>query len=112
VAAYPTTGIDISGSVQDPIDDLSVDEWPDGSARGRSYVALGRFKWILVHTFADSDKAILDAFYAANRLAQDISFSSPFDGVNYTGCIFTAKMKQDRLVPNAVWKVTAYLRKL
>lgn len=111
MAAYPTKGIDVAGSMQDPVDDLVIDEWPDGSARGRSYVTPGRFKWTLVHILTDADKATLDAFYAANRLAQDISFASPFDGVNYTGLIFTGKIKQDRIVPSALWKVTTYLRK-
>lgn len=110
MAAYPTAGIDIQGSSQDPIDDLQLDTWPDGSSRGRSYFTLGRFAWTLVHIITDAEKATLDAFYAANRLANDISIVSPFDGVTYTSVIFAGPRKQERLVANSLWKMTMKLR--
>lgn len=112
MAGYPNFPITTKGSDQTPVDDLQVDEWPNGSIRARSFFSTGRYKWTLLHgVLADADRATLKAFYDANRLRTDISFTSPWDGVVYNNVMFTAPPKYERL-PGAYWNVTVALRQI
>lgn len=110
---YPNTqpafGVDVKRSTQQPVDDLAVDEWPGGSVRGRSYITVGRYKWVLVHSpLADADKVTLKTFYDTNKLLT-FDFISPWDGVTYHNVIFTGVPKYERL-PGPYWTVTVPLR--
>lgn len=113
-ASYPNTqpnfGVDIpKGSVQLPVEDLVVDQWPNGNIRGRSYFATGKYKWTLIHTpLADADKVTLKTFYDTNKLLT-FDFVSPFDAVTYHNVIFAAPPDYKRLAgPN--WIVTVQLQ--
>lgn len=109
MALYPALKVDVSKSIQEPIDDLKIDEWPNGGARGRSYVTGNRKRWTLVHPqVSDADYATWDAFYTANKLADDVSFASPWDSTTYTGIIFDGVPKRDH--DDAGWILTVRLR--
>lgn len=112
MASYPTFAISTKGSDQSPVDDLQVDEWPNGSIRARSYYSVGRWKWTLLHgVLSDANKVTLKTFYDTNRLRTDISFLSPWDNVTYNNVMFTAPPKYERL-PGGFWNVTVTLRQV
>jgi len=112
MATYPNLPILNKESEQQPVDAISVDEWPNGSARGRSYVTPGRYRWTIVHDkLSDADRATLKAFYDANRLRIDISFVSPWDGVTYTNCMFVDAPHYKRL-DGPLYDVTVKLRQI
>lgn len=113
MATYPSTqpnfGAYLPGSAQQPVDDLVIDGWPNGNVRGRAYVSVGKYKWVILHRpLADADKVTLKTFYDTNRLLT-FDFVSPFDGVTYHNVIFTATPKFDRLA-GAYWAVTVEMR--
>jgi hypothetical protein len=115
MATYPSTvpnfGVNVQNSRQQPIEDLVIDTWPNGSARGRSYFTTGRYSWELYHgTMADADRATLKTFYDTNRLIT-FSFVSPWDGVTYTNVIFAAPPEYIRL-PGLYWDVKVKLRQI
>lgn len=81
---YPSFGFDPGRSRQQPVDDLVVDQWPNGSSRGRSYFTPGKMEWTLYHDLlSDANRATLKAFYDANKLLPAFDFVSPWDGVTY-----------------------------
>lgn len=110
MATYPNFPVNLIQSRQQPIEDLAIDVWPNGSARGRSYYTTGRYAWELYHgVLADADKVTLKAFYDANRLLSNISYVSPWDSVTYTGVMFAAPPEYIRL-PGPYWDVKVKLR--
>ena len=66
---YPSLDTDTKDSKQQPIEDLVVDQWPNGNSRGRSYFTTGKYAWDLKHgVLSDANRITLKAFYDANRL--------------------------------------------
>lgn len=109
MAAYPSIEIDQKGSSQERVRVLQVDEWPNGSIRGRDFTAGLMWKWKLFHLErSDAEKATLATFYEANALAGDISFLSPWDGVNYANIMLTSVPKYEQ--SNGLWNVSIEMR--
>lgn len=81
-----------------------------GSQRGWSDYDAARDTFVVVFescTFAEA--ATAKAFYGTNRLAQDITFTSPVDGVTYT-CEYTGT-RPFKVTPGAtLCRVTHTLR--
>jgi hypothetical protein len=68
---------------------VAIDRAEDGTARVRSYWTTPNAKFTLTHAgISSTDKAMLDAFYAANRLLA-FTYVSPIDLVSRT-CLFAA----------------------
>jgi hypothetical protein len=112
MATYPNLPIRNKDSEQQPVDAITVDEWPNGSARARSYIAPGRYRWTLVHDLlSEANKATLKAFYDANRLRTDISFVSPWDGLTYNNCMIVGLPDYKRL-DGPLYDVTVKLRQV
>lgn len=108
---YPSFAIDTKGSKQQPIEDLVVDQWPNGNSRGRSFFTTGKYGWVILHgVLADADRVTLKAFYDANRLLT-FDFVSPWDGVTYHNVGFTKPPDYERL-PGLYWNVKLELRQM
>jgi hypothetical protein len=108
--AYPVLATS-TGSKQQPIEDLVVDVWPNGAARGRSYFTSGRYAWDLVHgVISDADRQTLQTFYVANRLLM-FDYVSPWDGVTYHNVGFVKPPEYVRL-PGLWWTVKTSLRQM
>lgn len=111
MASYPAIEIDQKSSSQDPVRMLEVDEWPNGSIRGRDYSTTGMWKWKVFHLErSDAEKATLKAFYEANALHSDVSFASPWDGVTYSNIMFTSAPKYEQ--SNGLWNVSIEMRQV
>jgi hypothetical protein len=111
MATYPNLPIDVEGSEQVPIDAIDVDEWPNGNARGRSYVTVGRYRWTLKHIVAEADRATIKAFYDSNRLRVDVSYVSSFDGATYNNILITSPPEY-KPMPGGNWTVTVAMRQV
>jgi hypothetical protein len=111
--AYPAYRIAMEQSARDIIDDLQIDPWPNGGARGRSFADSERYVFTLVHPYLSQSEAdALDAFYWANRTA-------PFDfldrwaqpSVTRNNCIFLERPNIKRLLTaNHAWTATVKIR--
>ena len=98
MATYPTLKTSY-GSDADPIKSIEIDRSEDGTARGRSTYAADKSTFKITHPSLDStDKATLDAFYAANRLLE-FGYTSPTDSATRS-CIFAEPIKYKRLFGN------------
>lgn len=107
---YPAFGVDAKKSSQQPVEDLVVDQWPNGASRGRSYFTPGRYKWTLVHdVLADADRATLKAFYDTNRLLL-FDYVSPWDGVTYHNVGFVTPIDFGERLPGLFWNPKVQLR--
>lgn len=107
--ALSIPSINTKGSKQLPVDDLVVDQWPNGSSRGRSYFTVGLKAWELLHgVIPDADRVTLETFYNTNKLIL-FDFVSPWDGVTYHNVGFVMVPDYERL-PGLLWNVKTKLR--
>lgn len=102
MATYPTLptryGCDFT-----PATSLVIDRAEDGTGRARSYGA-DKGKAKVVHPYLDAaDRAVLDAFYAANRLLP-YDYTSPADNV-MRSCMFAGPIDWKR-EPGSRWTAT------
>lgn len=108
MATYPTLDT-LYGSDPEPISKPAIDRAEDGTARVRNY-GNDKVKIKLSHPWLNStDKATLDAFYAANRLLT-ITYSTVSDGVSRT-CVFAAKPAYKREV-GSFWTATVLMEEV
>lgn len=108
MANYPT--LDTAyGSDPEPIGKPAIDRAEDGTARVRNY-ASDKVRIKLAHPWLNAtDKATLDAFYAANQLLE-ITYVSPSDSVSRT-CVFAAAPSYKREV-GSFWTATVMLEQV
>lgn len=113
--AYPAFVISMDESEYAPLDNLEVDEWPNGSVRGRAFSDAQRFQWTVVHpALTEADRVTLEAYYWANRTVP-FDFSDRFvsPAVTRNNVIFTAVPRFKRNTSsgkNRTWKATVSLR--
>ena len=109
MAAYPSFNQHAS-SGEEVIDALLVERASDGTLRSRSLQSAPKRRFRVVHILGGTDKATLEAFYAANRTAADISFTWVPDATAYT-CAFGAA---PRFVPleARMWRCEATLEQV
>jgi hypothetical protein len=93
--AYPNFATDTKGSKQQPIEDLVVDVWPNGSARGRSYFtvagSIGAEARRSLRCRSRDAQGVLRREQAAA-----FDFVSPWDGVTYHNVGFVVPPDYER----------------
>jgi hypothetical protein len=109
VAAYPTLPTSYQSDPR-PIKGTAIDRAEDGTARVRSYFASDKVSFSIKHEWLSaSQKATLDAFYAANRMLT-FDYTSPADSVTRT-CVFTAPIAYTRR-PGNYWDATVEMEQV
>jgi hypothetical protein len=109
MAAYPTLPTSYQSDPK-PIKSLTIDRAEDGTARVRSYFASDKVTFSIKHeTLSSSQKATLDAFYAANRLLT-FDYTSPADSVTRT-CVFASPIAYTRQ-PGDYWDATVEMEQV
>lgn len=88
MAAYPAFSM-LLESVATLIDGREVARATNGKTRIRVRYPSAKARLEVVHELPQADKATLDAFYAANRAADDIAVTWG-DGTVYADCFFAA----------------------
>lgn len=93
MATYPTLPTKY-GSDFGPATSLVIDRAEDGTGRARRFGA-DKGKASVVHPWLDAaDKAVLDAFYSANRLLP-FDYTSPADSISRS-CLFAGPIAWKR----------------
>lgn len=113
--SYPALKISMRESDVELVNDLEIDEWPNGSARGRAYADAARYRWVLIHpALTETEKGTLEAYWLANKtLPFDFvdRFVSP--SVTRNNVMFTERpvfKRNDSPAGNRTYRATVKLR--
>lgn len=107
---FPSLPWQRDGSTFEPVDDLNIDEWPNGGARGRSFVQGTRYRWtVSLYYLTTAEKDTLMAFYAANKLLP-FDLVNKYDGLTYNNVIFAAAVVPSAAPAGPYWNCTVQMR--
>lgn len=108
MAAYPTLPTEY-GSDPVPATSLVIDRAEDGTGYARSF-GVDKVKFKLTHRrITAADKAVLDAFYAANWLLA-FDYTSPSDNV-LRSCLFAGQIAW-KYEPGDRWTATVMVEQI
>ena len=96
MATYPAAFKQLgAGSVEEWVDDVSLDRAVGGSVKARAFYTAKKRKFTVRHVLNTADRATFQTFYNTNRVLA-VTFTWTGDGQTYT-CLFDGPPKVQSL---------------